>query len=316
MWLCRQVRFRSSWISLALTYFSNRVCLVSQFVNSTHWDVFIAGSTLILGAICLNGIPVAMLMRDPSYLKDGPDEHTMLLENIDPEKTHQVAPDDKPHISSPNESSDWKVKLSKIGHKFGFHLLKNWRFVLFWISASMTYLSHITLHWFIPDRAIEIGLSLHNAAMTITVVNWANVLSRLIFGLTSSEKFFNHVMMLIVYVFISGLSSILVFVWTSYWSYMFFSALFGMLRGLFVIYQLLMIVDLVGEENVSLGLGLIYSLGGLVFLISIPTFGHLNEVTNSYVTTFVLYGGIEILGGVFLLPVLFYSCWAKFKIAK
>ena len=71
---------------------------------------------------------------------------------------------------------------------------------------------------------------------------------------------------------------------------MFFSALFGILRGLYVIYQLLMIVDLAGRENVSLSLGLIYSLAGLVFLVSIPTFGHFNEVTNSYVNTFMLYG--------------------------
>ena len=77
-----------------------------------------------------------------------------------------------------------------------------------------------------------------------------------------------------------------------------------------------MIVDLAGKDKVSLSLGMIYSLAGLVFLVSIPTFGHFNEVTNSYVTTFMLYGGLGILGGLPLLPILIHSCFTKVKKIK
>ena len=92
---------------------------------------------------------------------------------------------------------------------------------------------------------------------------------------------------------------------------MVFSAIFGLLRGLFIIYELLLMVDIVGRDQVHLGYGLTLTTSGILYLISIPTFGHLNEVTESYSTTFVLYGSCEVIGGLFLVTVPFYLCLKK-----
>ena len=180
-------------------------------------------------------------------------------------------------------------------------------------TTASVYISskHISLHWLIPDRAIEIGLSKHDSSVTITVSNAANILSRLAFGVTTADGFFSHVVILVVYVFLSGLNSILIIIWTTYWSYMIFAVLFGLLRGLYIIYMLLVVVDLVGKEQVGLGLGLTYTLNGLVFLVSIPVFAYYNEVTHSYTTTFILYGGLEIIGGFFLVTIPIYLCTKK-----
>ena len=254
-------------------------------------EPFVCSWGLQLGAICLNGIPVSMLMRHPSYLTKTSDRLSICVESAGGERSREVMPSDVSyHAHSPAPDNEKKSQCRQFANQIGLHLLKDWRFTVFWISTSLTYLSHVTLHWFIPDRAIEIGFSQHDAAMTIVVVNIANMFSRLVFGFTSSNKSINHIILLVIYVFLSGLSSSLVLIWTSYWLYMSFSALFGILRGLYVIYQLLMIVDLAGKDKVSLSLGMIYPLAGLVFLVSIPTFGHFNEVTNSYVMTFMLYG--------------------------
>ena len=155
---------------------------------------------------------------------------------------------------------------------FGLHLLKDWMFVMYLISIALTYLPHISLHWFIPDRAIEIGLSKHDASVTITVLNAANILSRLAFGVTTANGFFSHVVILVVYVFLSGLNSILIIIWTTYWSYMIFVVLFGLLRGLYIIYMLLVVLDLVGKEQVGLGLGLTYTLNGVGVSSFYPSF--------------------------------------------
>ena len=120
-------------------------------------------------------------------------------------------------------------------------------------------------------------------------------------------------MILSVYVFISGLNSILIFLWTTYWTYMLFSSFYGLLRGLYVIFSLLVVVDIAGKDHVSLGLGLMNSFSGIIFLISIPTFGHLNEITNSYVFTFILYGSLEILGGLFLVAIQINAYWKHFR---
>ena len=113
---------------------------------------------------------------------------------------------------SPASDNEKKSHCCPFANQIGLHLLKDWRFTLFWISTSLTYLSHMTLHWFIPDRAIEIGFSQRDAAMTIVIINIANVFSRLVFGFTSSNKFINHIILLVIYVFLSGLSSILVLI--------------------------------------------------------------------------------------------------------
>ena len=173
-----------------------------------------------------------MLMRHPSYLNTKTYQPSNCSESVDDEHCHQVTPleiSDNYNTTAPPVTKK-KTHRSKFANQIGLHLLRDWRFTVFWISTSITYLSHVTLHWFIPDRAIEIGFSQRDAAMTIVVVNVANIFSRLVFGFTSSNKFFNHIILLVMYVFLSGLSSVLVLIWRSYWSYMFFAALFGILR--------------------------------------------------------------------------------------
>ena len=212
-----------------------------------------------------------------------------------------------------NSTQGDKEKCCSQWDQFGFFLLTDWKFVMLLVCVSLTHLSHLSLQWFIPDRAIEIGLSNHDAAMTIAIINVANIRSRLFFGTTSSDNFIRRVVILCVYVFISGLNSIFVFLWTTYWTYMIFSGFYGLLRGLYVIFSLLVVVDIVGKGHVSLGLGLMNTFSGIVFLISIPTFGHLNEVTNSYILTFILYGSLEILGGLFLVAITIDVCWKHYK---
>ena len=320
---------------------------------------------MLVGAVCLNGIPLAMLIRDPSYLKQTSkqrdDSEALPLVAKEPiEHSHsntngydesEMSPLVSKQFSAAsvllNEHSHLKItgteetemsplvpcedskpfedgrtdtktiqshkKCCSLWDKFGLFLLTDWKFVMLLICLSMTNLSHISLHWFIPDRAIEIGFSNHDAAMTITVINVSNILSRLVFGTTSSNNFIRRMVILSVYVFISGLNSIFIFLWTTYWTYMLFSIFYGLLRGLFIIYTLLVIVNIVDKDHVSLGLGLLNTFTGIVFVISIPSFGYLNEVTHSYILTFILYGGLEIFGGLFLVTIPIYCCWKSFK---
>ena len=248
--------------------------------------------------MCLNGFAIGLLLRDPSYLE------TETLEQCDYEDSEKA-----PLVAGKKS----KFGFSLFSDKFGLHLLSNWMFVIYLVSTATSILSQDSQHWFIPDRAIEIGFSEYSAAMFLTVANFANIFSRLVFGITSSGEFLGHVIMLTVYDFTSGLNSMLVRIWSSYWGYMFFSVLFGLFRGLYVIFELLFMVDIVGKDNVDLGYGLTFTAAGLVFLVMIPIFGHFNEVTHSYVTTFMLYGTLEIIGGLFLISIPIYLLVQKIK---
>ena len=272
-----------------------------------------------------------MLLRDPSYLRKitemSPliprDELQMAAQytgstgtgkiGVEEATSNGVAEDEKSLKKSPE---CLQKACSVLSDRFGVHLLQDWKYVMFMISYSLTLLSHISLHWFIPDRAMEIGFSNHAAAMTLTVVNFSNIFSRLIFGINSSTKLFNHIIVLTLYVFVSGSISISVMFITQFWLYIVFTVLFGLLRGLFVIYVLLIVVDLVGKSQVDRGLGLIFFLAGFVFLATIPVFGHYNEVTHSYEWTFFLYGCIELFGGLFLVTIPVYLCAQRVRKEK
>ena len=342
---------------------------------SVSYVLHSSGATLLIGGICLNGIPLAMLMRDPSYLNET-NEMAPLVSNeqskMAPLVSHQqsemaplvsnqqseIAPlvpiqqsemaplvpiqqsEMAPLTPKPQEvetrtlescenyeyseeqfqdTTDLnkqifkQITCSSISDRLGLHLLKNWMFVMFMISYATTLLCHMSLHWFIPDRAVEIGFSTHDAAMSVTVVNFANIFSRGLFGLAISDKSVNQIMILTSYVFISGVTTVLAIFCTGYWYYMIFSALFGILRGLFLMLSLLISVQVVGKSQVDLALGLIFSLAGLVYLVAIPLFGHFNEVTHSYRTTFILYGSIELFGGLFLVTIPVYLCVKRLK---
>ena len=192
-----------------------------------------------------------MLMRDPSYLNKT-NEMAPLVSNQQSEMAppvtckHVQLPQKEKCLQLPatnNKNSQTKNPEQKstthgFHDSFGLHLLKDWKFVMYFISIALTYLPHISLHWFIPDRAIEIGLSKRDSSVTITVLNATNIVSRLAFGVTTADGFFSNVVILVEYIFLSGLNSILIIIWTTYWSYMIFAVLFGLLRGLYIIYML------------------------------------------------------------------------------
>ena len=286
-----------------------------------------------MGGICLNGIPLAMLMRDPSYLKETNEMVPLVakqqldkasLNSHDNSETEDRGRIEKSELHEVQEDKTKSTEKQKSGQlicsllldRFGFHLCRDWMFVMFMISYATTLLSHMSLHWFIPHRAVEIGFSEHHAAMTVIVVNLSNIFSRILLGLFISDKFFCEIVTLTLYVFVSGTITILAIFCANYWSYMIFSALFGLLRGMFLIYVLLISVHLVGKSQVDLALGLIFSLAGLVFLVFIPLFGYLNEVTKSYTSTFILYGSVELFGGLFLVTIPIYLFVKKMTSSK
>ena len=135
---------------------------------------------------------------------------------------------------STEKQTSGQLICSFLSDRFGLHLCRDWMFVMFMISYATTLLSHMSLHWFIPHRAVEIGFTEDDTAMTVTVVNLSNIFSRVLLGLVISDKFFCEIVTLTLYVFISGLTTILAIFCTNYWSYMVFSALFGLLRGMFL----------------------------------------------------------------------------------
>ena len=282
----------------------------------------ISGCLLIIGGLALNGIPMGMLMRDPSYLENEPklktgeipkskrhkEEKTPLLKSIDDNKSIQNKDKDKTDDNAASDTelteddykSNKKIKtrLQEVLKTFGLHHLKNWILDVYLVSMSLSQLAHDVLIFFVSDRAIEIGCTIYQSSMTVVVYNAMIMVSRLVVGLTRFDKFHQKVIVLVLYAFGSGLNVILAVLWTSFPMYLVFVVLFGISRGIFKIYLMTILVDIVGKENVHHGSGLLLTTTGFWFLTFIPLFGYSNEKTGSYTATFLTFGGLEIIGGL------------------
>ena len=109
----------------------------------------------------------------PSVLKEHP--HCKMTGNDESEMVPLVSRDvslescgnRRTHVDS---SQTDRPNCCSVSDQFGFFLLTDWKFVMLLVCVCLTHLSHMSLQWFIPDRAIEIGLSNHDAAMTITII--------------------------------------------------------------------------------------------------------------------------------------------------
>ena len=200
---------------------------------STTFPSYFVGTTLLMGGICLNGIPVSMLMRNPSCLKETNEmvplvakqqsDRATLKSRDNWEAEGRKEKSELPEVQKDKTKSTEKQKSGQLicfllSDRCGIHICKDWMFVMFMVSCANTLLCHTSLHWFIPYRAVEIRFSDKDAAITVTVVNLSNIFSRVLLGLVISDKFFCEIVILTLYVFVSGISTILAIFCTTYWS--------------------------------------------------------------------------------------------------
>ena len=256
----------------------------------------------------MNGIPIMMLFRDPSCLnKDlaspNPVENVVEHARIGNNSLPMCNGDININNDTNLRGDEFRTDGQQPANSLGLHLLKNWVFLLFLVATALCSVTQESLHWFIPGRAIEVGLSHYDAALSMVIANVFNLCGRLTFGCFSPNVFYYKTIIFTLYAFISGINSVLVVWIKSYWPYMISSGVYGLLRGLYIICQLTLAVDIVGKEQWHLAYGITMTTSGLVYLVSIPLFGYLNESTKSYAATFATYGGLEIVGGLIFLPV-------------
>ena len=69
-----------------------------------------------------------------------------------------------------------------------FSLLKDWAFVLFLVSNVFTNLGFNAPFLFIPDRALEYGISDQGAAFLVSIVGIANTVGRILFGYIADTR--------------------------------------------------------------------------------------------------------------------------------
>ena len=184
--------------------------LIQYLIEEYTWR----GALLIEGGFILNLIPFAMLLRP--LPKPKPKVDTMIDQQKDVNKNKKLMLEVKAKLK---ESLDFRV------------LLKNMYFMLFMTAAFISYCGHMVPFFYLPDRALTLGISPFKASFLISIIGISNTVSRFVSGGIADRSFVNRPYVFSVMVAIAGLASLLSPLGSQYWAMCIYATVFGICAG-------------------------------------------------------------------------------------
>ncbi len=182
----------------------------------------------------------------------------------------------------------------------GVDLFLNKQFTLVIISSALVILPHYIMPTILPDHVHSLGFTEQQADNTLTMIGGANSMCRLLVWKLTSDIDMN-LNILALSSIISGVSIICCVFYDSYWMYVVFSLVFGLTRGVFIVYFTLITIAIVGKDRTHHGFGIGLTCRGLAVLCGMPGFGALADATRErwgYHLVFVCLGSAEIMAGL------------------
>ncbi len=266
------------------------------------------GQDLILrscstGISCLCFICTSVLQNndETNYIND---EHDNADEIKEIAENHQFDQSiDKTH------KKGLKSKLQSIAEYVGLDLFRNKTYTLTAFASAFVTLPQQLTPTALPEHILWTGGSTNQAANTLVIIGIASIFSRLFLGRLSSENQRIRLNILILSSILSGTSLVCCFIYTSYWMYIVFSVLFGITKGILVIYFALFMVYVVGKERGHQGFGINYTIKGIVLLVGMPVFGAVADHTFKtwgYNFVFICLGVAEIISSLIFLTIRFF----------
>lgn len=204
-------------------------------------------------------------------------------------------------ICFPREDSRFvKQTKRKIFH---FYLLKNSAFLLFCISIMVFTAAFKSSLTFTAALIISKGYNDTEAAFILSILGIFDTLGRLITGLVFDMQrlrpmrpmFYNLILFILAAIAI-GLPSI-----NNYVSLCITIAFYGMLCGAYVSQKAIIIVDILGAENMASSFGILVLFQGIGSAVGPPLSGFFKDFLGSYDKVFYLGSMMMCVSGIFMI---------------
>ncbi len=212
-------------------------------------------------------------------------------------------------VTNPKDGSNIKSswpKLQSFVEYFGLDLFGNKAYTLTAITSGFVTLPQQMTTTVLPEHIIWTGGTTQEATNTLLFIGVSSILFRLFLGRLSSENQRTRLNLLIISSILSGTSLVCCLLYSSYWMYVIFSVLWGITKGILVVYFALFMVYVVGKERSHHGFGIAYTIKGIVLLIGMPGFGAVADSTFDkwgYSLVFICLGVCEIIAGLIFLAI-------------
>ncbi|KAF0027725.1 hypothetical protein F2P81_020466 [Scophthalmus maximus] len=275
--------------------------VVQLLIENYSWR----GALLILGGFVSNLCVCGALMRSPEPGGEGKSadkgvkmEDSGLTEAKETDVGHfgdAVSPRPPPPPLRPSSRGRC------FGEEFGFLVAPDFLilsvaflFLAYGCSAPVVYL--------VP-YALSVGVEHQHAAFLVSIFGVSGILGNITFGWITDRKCLKRYRMLsfMLAIGMEGLCCMFIPLLHSFSLLVPFAVLYGYFDGAYVVLIPVVTSDIVGSTNLPSGLGVVYFLHAIPYLISPPIGGWLVDVTGNYVATFFLSGACFMCSSVVLI---------------
>ncbi|XP_063446668.1 monocarboxylate transporter 12-like [Mytilus trossulus] len=214
-----------------------------------------------------------------------------------------------------NDNNDKKCRQSIIEKNktvkdyFDYTLLTNNRFLCLCISFMLATLGHSPASIMLPALAMQFSIRSKDAAILLSISGIADIIGRIMLGILCDIKFFkkNRQNLYVIAIFTSGVSSICCVFASQYWHFVLYSCILGLFAGgSYNVLPPVILVDLLGIENLASSCGIALLFQGLGFLVGPPMAGFLTDKFGAYQSGFYFAGVSMVTSSiVVILPAIF-----------
>ncbi|XP_025079500.1 monocarboxylate transporter 13-like [Pomacea canaliculata] len=169
---------------------------------------------------------------------------------------------------------------------FDFGLFRRPPFLAIIISCSLGVVPVLMYGTYLPALASDRGLSDEEAATLLSIFGVSSFLSRLFFGFVADLNVVPRWVLMSSLMFLTTLTGMFTPLYKNYLALAVFSASYGLFAPVFFSLAPVLVVDLLGLENLSKTLGFMSLFQGIGAATAHPIIGYLRDVTGSYHPSF------------------------------
>ncbi|XP_007895003.1 monocarboxylate transporter 12-B [Callorhinchus milii] len=277
--------------------------VVQLLIEKYSWR----GALLILGGLVLNICACGALLR-PLTLADNLTGSTV-TEKVTEECTYKVQHDDLPlHCSAPHSvltkidcSDQQSCRYCPSYQEYAFLLTPD--FLVFAVSVLFLAYGCSTPFVYLIPYAVNVGVSQQQAAFLMSILGIMDIIGTISFGWITDRRCLKKYRRFCFFLTIGldGFSSLFIPILKTFPLLVPYAFCYGYFDGAYVALLPVVTSDIAGHDFLSSGLGIVYFIHAIPYLIGPPIAGWLVNTTGTYTAAFFI-SGLSMMFGSLLVP--------------
>lgn len=163
--------------------------------------------------------------------------------------------------------------LAMINDAFDVSIFKSTIFNFFCLHNMLLYMSYNNPYIYLPDKAAEHGISDDSASSLVAIIGISSTVGQVVMGFIGDQPRIDTILFYNVMTSVAGIITLLVPLLTSFPLLALYSALYGIFISANYALTSIILVDLLGMEQLTSAFGVVSSAGGLAVLFGPPFAG-------------------------------------------